>query len=106
MRVAVPDGLAEALINAGLAKPAKAKYRSAIVEWIIEGADVGSTVVTLLGTPMVVKFYADWLKNYVQNRKESAKITIRDPDPKSGALVEISTDDNIADIEEKIKSHL
>ena len=48
MRVAVPDGLAEALINAGLAKPAKAKYRSAIVEWIIEGADVGSTVVTLL----------------------------------------------------------
>ena len=55
---------------------------------------------------MVVKFYADWLKNYVQNRKESAKITIRDPDPKSGALVEISTDDNIADIEEKIKSHL
>ena len=36
MRVAVPDGLAEALINAGLAKPVKAKYRSAIVEWIIE----------------------------------------------------------------------
>lgn len=104
MRVSIPSDLAENLVDADLAKPVGAGYRLSIVEWIVEGAGVGSTVVTLLGSPMVVKFYADWLKGYVRKRGEPVVIEIRDP--ATSDLVKISTEDSMSDIAEKIRPYL
>lgn len=105
MRVAIPEDLAKVLIDAGCARLVKPKARRVIVmNWIIDGADTDYVTVALDGTPMTIELYADWIRNHVQKKRMTT--TIKVVDPPSQDILEISTDDNTADIVDKIKPYL
>lgn len=105
MRVAIPGDLAKVLIDAGCARVVKPKARRVIVmKWIIDGVDTDYTTVALDGTPMAVELYAEWVRNHVQKRKMSTTIEI--VDPPSQDIMEISTNESIADIVDKIEPYL
>ena len=104
MRVAIPEDLAKVLIDAGCARLVKPKARRVVVmNWSIDRVDTNYATVTLDGTPMVIELYAKWIRNHVQKRKMTTTVEVVDPPSRN--IVEISTDESVAGIVDKIEPY-
>ena len=73
------------------------------MNWSIDGVDTNYATVTLDGTPMVIELYAKWIRNHVQKRKMTTTVEVVDPPSRN--IVEISTDESVAGIVDKIEPY-
>lgn len=101
MKVSIPQELADELRDSGYAR-LTSKPRGGLLEFFIDGASQTAVWVTLLQTPSMFAFYAQWLKNHA--RSKGGQVTVRVSGPHgTHEILEIHGDDDVSTVVKRIR---